>query len=222
MGGGASLRITVLSDQDSWLNDYLPRLLLDWLGHGHAVRWVHRPDDLVAADICFLLGCGQMLQPEQLGLHRHNLVVHESDLPHGRGWSPLTWQVLEGADHIPVTLFEAQRELDSGPIYLQTRIDLEGTELVDELRTKQAAATMNLCRTWVENYPSVVEQAVPQRGEGTSYPRRTPKDSELDPNRSLADQFNLLRVVDKQRYPAYFSLFGKRYLISIRKDESLL
>jgi methionyl-tRNA formyltransferase len=30
--------------------------------------------------------------------------VHESALPQGQGWSPMTWQILEGASPIPVTL----------------------------------------------------------------------------------------------------------------------
>ena len=51
--------------------------------------------DLVAGDICILLSC-ELLDKEQLALHKHNLVVHESDLPKGQGWSPMTWQILEG------------------------------------------------------------------------------------------------------------------------------
>ena len=213
------MHITVLSDRDSWLNEYLPRLLLNWLEQGLAVRWIHFTDDLVPGDVCFLLGCGQMLKREHLEMHRHNLVVHESDLPKGRGWSPLTWQVLEGADRIPVTLFEADAKVDNGSIYLQTWIELNGSELVDELREHQARATLDLCRIWVKGYPAILSQARPQEGEATSYRRRTTKDSELDPGKPLGDQFNLLRVVDNRRYPAFFTWRGSRYVIDINKDE---
>ena len=48
---------------------------------------------------------------------KNNLVVHESDLPNGRGWSPMSWQVLEGHKKIPFTLIEADRKVDCGIIY---------------------------------------------------------------------------------------------------------
>jgi hypothetical protein len=101
----APSRLTLLSDASSWLNDYLPRLIEAIWARGHAVRWVHHPADLATGDVCLLLSCGRLLSPEELALHRHNLVVHESALPQGQGWSPMTWQILEGASPIPVTLY---------------------------------------------------------------------------------------------------------------------
>jgi hypothetical protein len=49
---------------------------------GHAVRWIHHP---------------RLLSPDQLALQRHMLVAHGSALPQGQGWSPMTWQILDGA-----------------------------------------------------------------------------------------------------------------------------
>ena len=68
-----------------------------------------------------------LLTAEHLALHRYNLAVHESALPQGQGWSPMTWQILEGASSIPITLFEAVADLDAGPIYLQQQITLRVT-----------------------------------------------------------------------------------------------
>lgn len=84
-------------------------------------------------------------------------MVHESNLPEGRVWSPLTGQVLEGCDSIPVTLFEASEGVDSGAIYLQEQIKLNSDELVDELRYLQAQMTFNLCREFINNFPSILE-----------------------------------------------------------------
>ena len=222
VAGVDSLRITVVSDHDSWLNDHLEQLVFEWFTRGHAVRWIHDPADLMAGDVCFLLGCGTILSLEQIRQHRHTLAVHESDLPRGRGWSPLTWQVLEGADRIAVSLFETGPRVDAGPIYLQTWITLDGTELVEELRACQADATITLCREWINRYPSIVAEGRPQAGGGTIYRRRTPKDSELDLNKTLGEQFSLLRVVDSERYPAFFSREGERYLVTIRKEKPVL
>jgi methionyl-tRNA formyltransferase len=37
----------------------------------------------------------------------------------------------------------------------------------------------------------------------------------LDPQKSLAEQFNILRVVDNDRYPAFFEWNGRRYNLKI-------
>ena len=212
-------RITVLSDRGSWLNHYLPELVQSLWRRGHAVRWIHNPEELSAGDVCLLLSCGRLLTDKQLSWHKHNLVVHESSLPQGQGWSPMTWQILDGASRIPVTLFEAVSELDAGPIYLQKQLDLQGQELVGEWRVLQAQATLELCLGWVYRYQEVVEAAKPQLGEPSYYRRRRPNDSELDPDRSLSEQFNLLRVVDNECYPAFFKWKKKRYFLKIHSSD---
>jgi methionyl-tRNA formyltransferase len=223
LSGGESLalapgRITLLSDRGSWLNAFLPDLISALWQRGHAVRWIHTPSALCTGDVCLLLSCGRLLNADQLALHRYNLVVHESALPKGQGWSPMTWQILEGASSIPITLFEAVADLDAGPIQLQQEITLQGHELVEEWRTLQARATFDLCLAWFDRYQEAVNAAQPQQGEVSYYRRRRPADSELDPNRSLVEQFNVLRVVDNQRYPAFFYANGRRYILNLKSD----
>ena len=77
-----------------------------------------------------MLSSGRLLSADQLSLHRHNLVVQESVIPKGQASSPMTWQILEGASTIPITLFDAIVDLDAGPIYLQQEIALQGHVLV--------------------------------------------------------------------------------------------
>jgi methionyl-tRNA formyltransferase len=115
-----------------------------------------------------------------------------------------------------VTLFEAVDWVDSGDIYLQEWLEFEGHELIDELRQAQAAATLRLCREFVNRYPEVLQSAKPQVGQESFYPRRRPKDSQLDGDQPLAEQFNLLRVVDNEKYPAFFNHKNKIYTIYIK------
>ena len=79
-----------------------------------------------------------------------------------------------------------------------------GTKLVDDLRRIQGNATVGLCMEFVSRYDTIVKNAHEQNGQESFYPRRTPKDSELDERKSIAEQFNLLRVVDNEKYPAFF------------------
>lgn len=48
--------------------------------------------------------------------------------------------------------------------------------------------------------------------------RCRPADSQLDPERSLAEQFNLLRVVVNQRYSAFFDWHGRRYVLQVQPE----
>jgi methionyl-tRNA formyltransferase len=209
--------ITILSDSDSWLNDFLGPLVQALRGQGHSTCRVHRPSDIPEGTLAFFLGCGQLVPEPILRRNRHNLVVHESALPAGRGWSPLTWQILEGKNEIPVTLLEAEGAVDSGKIYLRETMRFTGCELVDELRRTQAGTTITMCLDFVARYPGITEQGREQTGEASYYQRRSPASSKLDIDKTIAEQFNLLRVVDNERYPAYFSCAGETFLVSIKK-----
>ena len=103
-------------------------------------------------------------------------------------------------------------------VYLQEQIQLEGHELADDWRVLLAQATIKLCLTWFDRYQEVLNHAQPQDGEGSQYRRRRPADSQLDPEQSLAEQFNLLRVVDNASYPAFFIWKNKRYDLLIRRS----
>jgi len=202
------------------MNQFIPELLEQALLLGCSLRWIHHHDHLRPGDICFLLSYGRIVDADLLKLHRHNLVVHASDLPKGKGWSPMTWQILEGADTIPLSLFEASADLDAGPIYAQLKLELKGHELATEWQKLQAAGTLQLCCSWLKDYPDSADWGRPQEGEATIYSRRRPDDSRLDPDRNLRDQFSLLRVVDNQAYPAFFELEGYRYRIIIERCDS--
>jgi methionyl-tRNA formyltransferase len=211
------LRITVLTDAGSWINPLLESFVERCLDRGHRVRWVHDVASLVPGDVCFILSFSAILREEALRLHRHNLVVHASALPAGRGWSPMTWQILEGRHEFTLTLFEATPRVDAGVIYAQKTLRLEGHELADEWRRAQVAGIAGMCADWIAGYPASLDAARPQQGEPSFYARRTPADSALDPQQPLAAQFDKLRVVDNDHYPAWFEFRGHRYVLTIKE-----
>lgn len=207
--------ITILIDNTkSWFFPYAEKLS-NMLAKNYEVNFITKHKDIKSGELAFFLACEKLVHKEALSLNKHNLVVHESDLPRGKGWSPLTWQILEGKNSIPITLFEAEEGVDSGEIYFQDHIIFEGHELIDELRKKQGEKTIELVEKFVNCYPFVIGNK--QVGESTFYRRRKLGDSELDIDKTLAEQFNLLRVVDNERYPAFFDLGGHTYIINIHK-----
>jgi methionyl-tRNA formyltransferase len=46
-----------------------------------------------------------------------SLVLHASDLPAGRGWSPHIWAITNGAESVTLSLLEAEDQVDSGRIW---------------------------------------------------------------------------------------------------------
>ncbi len=207
--------VSVVVDNPNWMIPYARRLVDELCAGGDRARLLDRVTAVEGGGITFFLNCHSRVPEPVLARSHHNLVVHASRLPKGRGMSPWVWQILEGARTLPLTLFEAVAELDAGPLYRTVEIPLEGHELVDEIRDKLGTATIALCHWFLDlDRPPTGR---PQEGEPTRYRRRTPADSRLDPERSLAEQFELLRVVDNERYPAFFELRGKRYILKIEK-----
>jgi len=144
--------------------------------------------------------------------------VHSSDLPHGKGWSPLTYQILEGKNEIVNTLFEAVDAVDAGNIYLQNIMRFDGYELLGELHDIQGKKINELVLEFVSKYPNIVARK--QEGKESFYKKRGSRDSELDISKTIAEQFDLLRVVDNEKYPAFFKHRGKKYIIKIHKDDN--
>lgn len=209
------MKIQILVDNsNSWIIPYAEKVVFLLQEKGHNSNLVYKHSDVVAGDILCLLSCEKIFK--SLELNTHNLVVHESDLPKGKGWSPLTWQILEGENVIPITLFEASEGVDDGPVYFKDYISLNGDELIDEIRQKQGNATIELLLKFIKEFPRIESRE--QQGEESFYPKRVPIDSELDIEKSIIDQFNLLRVCDNERYPAWFKYRGKKYILKISRE----
>ena len=202
---------------DNWFTPFAEQLVEELSPTADAtLLFCH--EDVEKSDIVFYLSYHSVVPQAVLALGGNNLVVHASDLPHGRGWSPLTWQVLEGREGITLTLFEATDSVDAGPIYIQKNLELSGTELIKELREVIGIQTISICAQFVTQFFQMVNNSHEQVGLATYYRRRTPDDSRIDPSRSIEDQFNLLRVVDNDRYPAFFELNNRRYYLRIESS----
>ena len=69
----------------------------------------------------------------------------------------------------------------------------------------------------IKNFDKLQKRAQNSDIEATYYPKRNPKDSEIDPNKSITEQFDLLRVCDPNKFPALFHHRGESYKIILEK-----
>jgi methionyl-tRNA formyltransferase len=210
--------ISILVDNESWILPYAEKLVQNLKSQGYDSILVRRQEDIVQGWICFFLGCIRLVNPIHLNRNEHNLVVHESALPKGRGFAPMAWQILEGSNQIPISLIDASRdEADAGAIWLQDTIYLTGSELAPEWRELQGEKTVEICSRFIGEYKQLKPLA--QTESITWYPRRTPLDSELDLDKTLREQLNLLRIVDNDRYPAFIKVYGKKLVIKVECEK---
>lgn len=215
------MNITLLIDNPkSWFVPYANELQNLLTMRGHKMIRIEDAVNLGEGDCAFFLSCEKIIPLELLSRNTHNIVIHGSALPKGKGMSPLAWQIIEGKDEITLTLLEAAEKVDAGNIYAQKVVSFEGHELIDELRQKEGEAIIKLATEFIDTYPP--SSGMVQEGEETFYPRRRPRDSEIDVTKSVEEVFNLLRIVDNERYPAFFKYRGHTYELRIyKKDENV-
>ena len=213
------MKISILcTDPNHPVIDSLQTWIDDISSMGHSATLVFDKAKLQGGKILFLVSCGQIIRNAERQKYNAVLVLHASDLPKGRGWSPHVWSILGGENKITVSLLEASEPVDSGAIWLKKEFTLEGHELLPEINAMLFATELLLMTQAVEKFEAI--KPIVQVGDPEPYlPKRSPADSQLDPYKTIAEQFDLLRVVDSQRYPAFFNYRGKRYLVKIEKVE---
>lgn len=211
------MRISLLcSDQHHPVNDFLQR----WMTaqeDTHQVELVRKKSQLSGGDILFLISCAEIVGPADRSAYRATLVLHASDLPRGRGWSPHIWQLIEGANEITLSLLEAEDKVDSGRIWKKLKFPVPKHALWDEINRRLFEAEIELIDFAVREFDQVRTTAQDPGIQPTYYPRRSPADSQIDPWQSIASQFDNIRVCDVHRFPAFFELHGKKFKLILEK-----
>jgi UDP-2,4-diacetamido-2,4,6-trideoxy-beta-L-altropyranose hydrolase len=211
--------LVILAERSAWISESVRALRDALVRAGHTVVVAHDASDAPPADVCVLLSWGHVVDADFRGRYRYTVVAHASDVPKGRGWSPLAWDILNGADHVVVSLLEVAEKVDAGAVHFQQTLHFEGHELLPEMQRALSQAIGRLCVAFADACARGTPPAREQSGTPSYYRRRNAADSVLDPQATIAAQFDLLRIVDNDRYPAFFEHRGHRYVLMIRKGD---
>ena len=135
---------------------------------------------------------------------------HETDLPYGRGGSPVQNLIALGHRETVVTALKMTDELDAGPIYLKEKLSLEG--LAEEVFVRASYVVAGMIKTIITKNPRPTKQV----GKPTLFSRRKPSQSKIPIGKtSLVDLFDHIRMLDAEGYPkAYLESGGFRFEIS--------
>ena len=127
------------------------------------------------------------------------VVFHMTDLPYGRGGSPLQNLIVENKESTKISALRVQKGIDTGPIYFKSELSLEGSALEIFERFSKTV--------YSEMIPQFLEKSLfptPQEGEPTIFKRRKKEDGSLDKADTIQDIYNYIRMLDAPGYPNAF------------------
>lgn len=148
------------------------------------------------------------------------IVFHMTDLPYGRGGSPLQNLIVRGLTATKLSALRVEVGLDTGPVYLKMDLSLSGTAEDIFVRVNKLVGKMI-----VEIIQNNL-QPVPQEGDPVVFKRRKPEQSDMSGLEKLEEIFDYIRMLDADGYPhAYIEKGEFRYEFtraSIKADGSIV
>lgn len=214
------MKIQILISKNSWANQYIDLIRKKFKKISKNIVIFNNHKKLKNGfDINIIFSYFKIIEKKYLLKSKHNIIPHESNLPFGRGMSPLTWQILNSKKRIIFSLIEADKKIDNGKIYYKKTIKINKDSLFNEIKNKQLNINLNLIYRFIKFYKKnrTAPKTIKQRGKASYFKIRKPIDSKLNINKSIKSQFNLLRVCDDKNYPAFFKIYGKKYIIKLTK-----
>ena len=211
------MKISILcTNKNHPVNTYIKK----WIENNqniHKIDFFCKKNDLQGGDILFLISCHEIVNEKDRGKFTKTLIMHASDLPKGRGWSPHIWEIINGSSSIVITLFEAKNKVDTGDIWKKIKLKIDSCLLYDEINNLVFDAEMKLMSYAVDNFRDISPEKQVSITDNIQYRLRNKDDSRLDPDKTIREQFNLIRVCDSERFPAFFDLNDCRFQLKIEK-----
>lgn len=144
--------------------------------------------------------------PEEIINNYECVCFHMTDVPYGRGGSPLQNLIIKGHQQTKLTALRMTEEFDAGPVYLKENLSLGGGAEEIYIRASYLAAKM--IKQIIEEQP----EPIPQSGKVQNFKRRKPEQSEISQLNSLLDLHDFIRMLDAENYPkAFLEYQGFRY-----------
>lgn len=168
--------VTYISDKSEVNKEKFEAIAPDWVFFPH---WSH----IVPADVYENFRC---------------VIFHMTDLPFGRGGSPLQNLIARGIYETKLSAIRCVKELDAGEVYKKVPLSLWGS--AEEIYLRTAELIKELIIDLVLNPVS----PIPQEGEPVVFKRRKPDDGNIEVCDGLKQVFDYIRMLDADGYPRAF------------------
>lgn len=130
------------------------------------------------------------------------IIFHMTDLPYGRGGSPLQNLIVRGHEETRLAALRCEAGLDTGPVYLKRQLSLAGT--AEEIFLRAAGIIEDMIVEIIEKAP----EPAPQSGEPVLFKRRRAADGDWSLAATLDDVYDHIRMLDADGYPPAFVDIG--------------
>ncbi len=131
---------------------------------------------------------------------------HMTDVPFGRGGSPLQNLIIRGINKTKVSALQMTKQLDAGPVYLKHPMDLNGSAV--DIFKQLAVVIADMITDIINSNPTPVEQS----GDIICFERRTPEQSVIPSDLSPIKLYDFIRMLDAPSYPKAFIKQGNNKL----------
>ena len=145
--------------------------------------------------------------PKEITDNYDCVCVHMTDLPYGRGGSPLQNLIIKGHKVTKLTALKMTQELDTGDVYHKVCLGLSGS--AQEIFIDGAYKAYELIKFIIENEP----QPHPQEGKVVTFNRRKPSQSEIPKDITIDKFYDYIRMLDANTYPAAYINYGEFRLL---------
>lgn len=136
--------------------------------------------------------------PEEIYNNFECIIFHMTDVPFGRGGSPLQNLISRGIYETQISAIKCVEELDAGPVYLKRPLALYGSAEEIFIRANKIIEEMIIY---------IINQSpdpIPQQGEVIEFKRRKPEDGNIEHLEHLQQVFDYIRMLDADGYPRAF------------------
>lgn len=170
-------------------------------------------EDIKPAHIFFLHW--SWIIPEDVYNKYNCIVFHMTDLPYGRGGSPLQNLIVRGHKSTKISAIKVDNGIDTGDIYMKADLQLNGTA------TEIFKRAGNVIEQMIENIINNDIKPVKQTGEPVYFKRRKPEQSLIsDEIQDIEKLYDIIRMLDADGYPHAF-LENKKFRFEFTKADIL-
>ncbi len=174
-------KFTIITNREELTTEYLEEFQPDYIFFPH---WSY----IIPAEIYDRFPC---------------VVFHMTDLPFGRGGSPLQNLIVRGIKDTKISAIRVTEGIDAGPVYWKEPLSLDGS--AEEIFERAAGIIFQVM------IPKIMEEKpvpVPQSGEVVAFKRRKPEESEIGTEFSPEQVYDYIRMLDAEGYPKAFLDYG--------------
>lgn len=159
-------------------------------------------------EIVITIAYGQIIPEDFLNLPKYGWInVHFSSLPRWRGAAPVQWAILSADKETGVTIFQLDKGMDTGPVYLSESVSIERDETTEMLLTRLSNIGADLAIQSLSKIQTGIEPVAQFNSGVTLAPKITKNDGKINWHENTDEIFNRYRALAGN--PGIWTLLGE-------------